>query len=1645
MSNESFQKVLNHIRQTSQTEREKGSRFEKLMLDFFKNDSRYENQFKNIWLWSQYPDRKHQDLGIDLVAETHNGDKVAIQCKCYKETATLSKENIDSFLNELGKKDFQEGIIVSTTDKWSDNAEKSLSGRSKKCVRIGVTELEESDIQDWWDLYKNAKASLPIKKRLRPHQNNALDNVIKGFKECDRGKLIMPCGTGKTFTALKIAEKMAKKNGNVLILMPSLSLVSQTHKEFMQNSNKKINAFIICSDKKAGKDSEDIGKMDLALPPTTDSKELARKLNSSPRGKNNINIIFSTYHSIDVVSQAQKQSEMGAFDLIICDEAHRTTGVENKRSDTKKSYWTQVHNKNFIKASKRLYMTATPRVYTESARKKAEKRDYEIYSMNDESTYGKDFHELKFSEAISQGLLTDYKVVVLAINDDIVSEAMQDAFAQDKEIQTDDAVKIVGCWNALGKKFLNDIDWSVLGESYKDIKDKRPMQRAVAFSSTIAESKLIRSHFQSVINKISSDQKGKDDAILKCEVHHVDGGMNSLIRGQEIRWLKGETDKINSNQCRILSNARCLSEGVDVPSLDAVIFLKARKSEIDIVQSVGRVMRRPSDPNQKKEFGYIILPIVIQSDIKPHEALKNNERYQVIWKVIQALRSHDDRLEAEIDKLPYSKKMPSNVVVSVIGENDKGEKTSKEKLEQQLRFSFLQDWRKAIVAKLVLKCGDREYLDKLAIDVASAFQSLSKRMSYSLESRGNQSYKQTLEKFLGSLRATLNESITQEQAIEMLAMHSVTKPLFQALFETKDSFTNENPVSRSMDKALKLFSNQVEAETKELKKKYVSIKKRVKDIKTLEARQNLIKELYQIVFKKGFPKMQEQLGIVYTPVEIVDFILQSSNEILEREFNGESLSSENVKILDPFAGTGTFLTRLIENNQLIKNKDLKRKYNSEILSSEIVLLAYYIATINIESSYHFRKAEITQEGGKLGFTDEYERFQGAIFADTFQATEDSNQMSFQFFQENNEQKKRLKKEAIRVIVGNPPYSVGQKDENDNNKNLKYISLDNSIAETYARDSKATNKNALYDSYVRSIRWATDKLNDNPKGGILSFVTNGSFIENNSMDGLRHHLAQDFTSLYILNLRGNQRTKGEESRKEGGKIFGAGSRCPIAISFLVKNPNKRGCQINYYDIGDYLSQKVKLQKIKDFNNIFEMDGWQKIVPNRHSDWINQRNENYKNFISMGDRNEGSENIFTIYSMGVKTNRDSWVLNFNKKELSGNIKNTISFYNKELKRYQNSELGNIDNFLDNDFTKIKWTVGMKFNLKKGIGFRYNEDCVRVSMYRPFCKTYLYYGRFLNERVYQTPKIYPGCDSKNLSICTSGVGAKSFSAFMTEITPEHCLLDKMQHFPRHVFLEINGKIEKIDNMSKNVVKKFQVHYKDDSINTDKIFFYTYGILHSKYYVEKYKNNLSKELPRIPMVNDFHKFSDIGKNLSDLHINYETAQKYKGLSIEMPLPGISENEIFKVKKMKHPKKNKKEDKLSIIYNELITISGIPEKAYDYEVNGYSAIRWIMDRYQVKQCSKSKIVNDPNRKDEPEYIFNLLQKIIYISIKSVDLINSLPEIIDWGNSEEIPYSEERRLRREAVEIKEKLTHSKKRSKDKNKTPSTKGKKKKIV
>ncbi|MBC6415699.1 MAG: hypothetical protein GDA46_04830 [Bdellovibrionales bacterium] len=615
---------------------------------------------------------------------------------------------------------------------------------------------------------------------------------------------------------------------------------------------------------------------------------------------------------------------------------------------------------------------------------------------------------------------------------------------------------------------------------------------------------------------------------------------------------------------------------------------------------------------------------------------------------------------------------------------------------------------------------------------------------------------------------------------------------------------------------------------------------------------------------------------------------------------------------------------------------------------------------------------IEKQKNKFNLQKDYEEFKGAIFTDTFQALEDLEkyQIAMCFFKENEDQKKRLRKEEIRVFVGNPPYNAGQKSENDNNQNLSYSKLDDKIRETYFKDSTAQ-KNKL-DSYVRAIKWASEKIKQNKQGGVISFVSNASFLDGRAYDGLRKHLSQDFTGLYIFNLRGNIR---KFNKKEGQNIFGDHCMLPIAISFLVKNPNKTKCEIKYYDIGESLSKKEKLFKLKNFKNILKLKQYKEIKPNKYNDWLNQRDEAFTGFIPLGSRNKNQEKVFHLHSLGVATNRDEWAYNFNSKELEKNMKNTIDFYNLELKRYKKSDCPqNMNDFLNNDSSKISWSVDLKKDLIKLKESEFKKDFIRISLYRPFTKKYLYFQKSWNSRQSQTKKIYPKNETKNLSICTSGRSSNEFSCLMTDMTPSLDLVGKTQCFPRYVFESESSLFEeKKDNISEKIVRKFQNYYKDNSINTDKIFFYIYGLLHSKQYVEKYKNNLRKDLAQIPMYKDFNEFYKIGKKLSDLHVNYEKAPKYKGLIIKGQ-KFFKESNFYKVDKMKHPKVNEKEDKTQIIYNEFIKVSNIPLRAYEYQINGKSAIKWIMSRYQVKTSKKSGIKSDPNNPKNPKYIVKSLR-----------------------------------------------------------------------
>lgn len=1574
--------ALEYIRMNATSEKDKGTQFERLTRFFLKNDPLWKSRFSEVWMWSNAPTNDGADIGIDLVAKDREDNSYwAIQCKCLDDDATLDYKSVGTFFGKTGiDGTYPHTMIVTSASRFSSHLETVAD--SWNTVRIFTDNMAESEI-DYSDWIEGKNITSRALKQPREHQREAIKACLENFENYDRGKLIMACGTGKTITALRLTEEFlktqGKTGGRILFLAPSIALVGQSMREWANQSAMPLECAVVCSDSRASSLDEDTWESslrDIPYPASTDPDSVYHQMKEV--NPDSLAVIFSTYQSIQVVSDAQKKG-LPAFDLIICDEAHRTTGMVEQGKQDEASEFIKVHDNSIINGNKRLYMTATPRIYGDRAVRIANADSYIVSSMDDESVFGPEFYHLSFGRAIDENLLTDYKVIALTVNEDTVSEVYQRAMEEEGDgFSVTESARIIGCWKGL-------LDQGNI--------DGNRLKNAVAFCSTIAESKRITEYFKKTVD-IYIDyekEKGKELPEFRCKIEHVDGTMDSNTRRERLRWLE-QTESGDDAACRILTNARCLAEGVDVPSLDAVIFLQPKKSQIDIIQAVGRVMRK----FEGKQFGYIILPIVIPAGMTAEQALDDNETYAVVWEVLKALRSHDERLDARINALPYDKSKASPVV-SVVDTGDTGtqpkqpDETFQSDEGTQLDIfegvsGVSQQLQEAINALIVKKCGTKVYWDVWAKDIAEIAKRHIHRIGEIINS--DEAAKAEFQKFLRGLKDSLNESITAEQAVEMLAQHIITLPVFEALF-AGTGFAESNPVSVAMEEMLSVlrqYTLETEYEKRELRDLYASVRMRAEGIRTDAGRQSVIKDLYESFFKEAFKATSEKMGIVYTPNQVVDYILHATDRLLYKEF-GQHLCDKDVHILDAFTGTGTFIVNLINDKDLMPDDKLPFKYRKEIHCNEIMLLAYYIASINIEHAFHSRI------GGK------YESFPGAVLTDTFQMYEENDPLDVEMFVDNSERILRQMETPIHVLIGNPPWSSGQNNANDNNANESYPTLDKRISETYAAGTQATNKNSLYDSYIRAFRWASDRIGEK---GIISFVTNGGWLRSDSANGFRTCLTEEFSSIYVFDLRGNQRTQGEQSRKEGGKIFGSGSRAPVAITLLVKNPEstEQGT-IHYHDIGDYLTREDKLSIVKSSVAGVPFE-WDLLHPDRHGDWLDQRDDSWYHFAPIGlEKLKGRRGIFNIWSRGVATARDVWTWNYSSIELKKNVCKTIDFYNKERIRYENNGGGAaVNDFVEYSEIQIKWNRSLLSHCKKNKEIVFSPKCIVKGMFRPFCKQWLYFGCDLNDMTYQIPKLFPK-GQKNMVLALSGS-----SVLIAACTPDlHCVGDA-QCFPLYWYEKPeSGHMIRHDAITDETLNLFRKVYpggfgkraqKDGGFEIQKedIFYYIYGILHSEEYRSRYSANLKKELPRIPMAKHFKDFYNVGKALAQLHLHYEEAEPYPLIVV-----GDAENpgrvEKMRWGKKRNPATGKMEaDKSMLVYNNNLTFKGIPDIAHRYVVNGRSPLEWMIDRYQVKTDKASGIVNDPNLySDDPLYIANLIRRLVTVSVETMKIIDAMAAI----------------------------------------------------
>ncbi len=1295
------------------------------------------------------------------------------------------------------------------------------------------------------------------------------------------------------------------------------------------------------------------------------------------------------------IKEAQERG-LGEIDLIICDEAHRTVGAmysSNERDD--KNAFTLCHSDGNIKAKKRLYMTATPKVYSESSKARAKESDNAIYSMDDEGIFGEEIYTLNFTRAIALDLLTDYKVMILAVRkEDLsgvtnsvnqkISRLEAEGTKLDKKLIDNEFVcKIIGTHKGLAKKDLIALD-DENKEDYdlQNKNDTTPSQRAISFCKSINTSKRIKDSFETIMECYNEELKKKSFKNLTISIDHIDGTMNCKVRLEKLE----ELNEFKPNTCKVLSNARCLSEGVDVPALDSIVFFDGKSAMVDIIQAVGRVMRKA----KHKKRGYIILPIALEeSEIQNLDEAVNNTNFKNIWKVLKALRSHDPSL---VDEATFKEK------IKVFGSDDNGndetnqddeelQKDKKDKTEQDPKQAqktlfdaiLLQDLANAVYNVMPTKLGDRNYWENFTKKTGNIARTLNNRLKDIFEKNPK-----FFHGFLDSLKGNIHQNIKEDEALDMITSHIITKPIFDAIFG--DNI--KNPISKALDKMVeKLSTLGLQGETKDLKNLYESVKTEAACAKSHKSQQELIKNLYNTFFKVAFRKQSEKLGIVYTPIEVVDFILRATNGILKKHFNTD-FNDKNITIFDPFTGTGSFIARLLsKENDLISDEALKEKFLNHCFAFDIVLLAYYIALINITQAAQNRDSSL-------------KNFKNIALTDSLDFYEEKNDKGvfdlFNDLEENKEIKSTIEKQNIRVIIGNPPYSAGSKSENDNNQNLSHPKLEKRVYEKYGQISTTKVGATTRDTLIQSIYMASELLKDK---GVLGFVVNGGFIDSKSGDGFRKSVAKEFAHLYVLNLRGNQRTSGEVSRKEGGKIFDSGSRATIAVIFFVKDTSVKNSAIYYYDIGDYLKREDKLNRLSNFTNLDAIP-FETIIPNNKGDWINQRDDAFDKLIPLKrDKKLQNPSVFDINSSGVASGRDHWVYNFSPDALRSSVQKCMDTYNADLKHFnahfreafkqrtkgvKSADLYKQlnDKEITTDKTKIAWTCALKQEFIKNKNLQEShKNRIRLAMYRPFNKQWLYFDKNLNERQCQLPKIFPDKDAQNVVINTGAGNGKNFSALVSDYISSYSLISPNQAYPLYYYDDWGNRHYAISGYALNLFRK---HYGNNSITEEEIFYYIYAILHHKGYLEKYKNSLTKEDPRIALSEDFKELSVLGKELAKLHLNYESEELHASVEYKM-LMNAEEEGYYDVETMK-----KIGDRIH--YNNHIAITKIPKKAFEYVVNGKSAIDWVIECYKKTTDKDSLIENNPNDYKGGKYVFELLCRVIKLSEKSVDLIEKISE-----------------------------------------------------
>ena len=1303
---------------------------------------------RHVWLWSEWPERTAlgygADIGIDLVAKqtpAYGGGLCAIQCKNYAEAHTVPTSGVDSFLAASGAEHFSSRILVVTSDLGQAGWTK-VEKASPRCEVIGPALLDSWDApwREFLDRPDEFAFATRTRHKPRPDQREALDAVAKGYQEGSRGRLVMPCGTGKSLMAMWAAEENVGADGTVLYLVPSIALMGQTMREWARNRGIGHVYVGVCSDKTTGRRSGDGDAArdlaELSMPVSTDRAGIAQAL-AQPTG-DKMRVVFSTYQSLPALASALPKDF--AIDLVVCDEAHRTTGVD-RPTDEEVSAFRLIHDDEAVPAQFRLFMTATQRIYTAAAKVRAAVKDTDIYSMDDEDAYGPLLYEMSFKDAVDAGLLSDYEVLIVATSQSRLTTGMSDLVAAvNKEggkrqiVSKEDAVKLLGCWDALADPNTTGVSEDRPTGKLANGNGRGHLNTAIAFTNTVKLSQAIagppgesRGLWQEVAAEASTGTDATE--LLDMSARHVDGSTPAIVRAAQLDRLRADP---KPGVCQVISNARVLTEGVDVPALDAVVFLQPRKSKIDIVQAVGRVMR--TYPG--KEIGYIVIPVVVPEGkgVSDAEVLDSSD-FGVVWDVVRALRSHDERMDMWVNHIDAARN--SRKVTLIDRETD--QPLADDGAVDQLRF--LLDER--IASKMVERCGDRKMWPSWGARAAGVCIEVRKKVDAHLT---DPETAEAFEELVTALRTAVGDHLTSGQAAEMVAQHVVTIPIFDCLF-ADSQFAKDNPASAAMNHLLARFHPArdpaslppdgpapamalFEEELRPLTRAYRTMHTVFAGALTPAAKVDVLREIYDGFFKAAMNDVVKRLGIVYTPVEIVDFIIRSADAVCRQEFN-VGITDEHVNVLDPFVGTGTFIYRLLtaadsDGHHIIRDEDLPRKYYSELFANEVVLLAYYIAAIKIEAGM----------GERGGFVSKaFKPFPGVTLGDTFMGSAPTAGR-LPGMADNTARHSRQSGVPITVITMNPPWSAGQKSAGDDNPNIDYPLIEQRVRDTYGssqvevtgRSGGGTGSGNLY---VQAIRWASDRLghppedNGRPRRGVIAMVHPNSLSTGTSFAGMRATLRDEFTSIYVVNLLGDAMTSGDEYRREGDKIFGQGSRNGVQITVLVRNPDRNPDEpavLRYATVPEFSKLDEKFAWLDQLGDVTS-DQTEVVEPNPRHDWIKITDDSdYQQLLpvcAVGPRRNRPNTIFDAHASGVKTNCDAYVYSFDRRALTARVNTLIDAY--EHARHRVSEGTSIDEATVNDeLETIKWHPALKQALAQDEEIVFDDSWIRCVLYRPFTKT-------------------------------------------------------------------------------------------------------------------------------------------------------------------------------------------------------------------------------------------------------------------------------------------------------------------------------------